>query len=162
LKAIFHNVLLMIGISALILYPMSCERNSDGRNYYTLEPISDARTLPYQFAIKQKLLFNSDLGQIYQEERVPLDLYNDEIVRMYAVQSGWNSDSGLTSIIFYDGTNAVRAITQRNIEASNISSHLPCDLDGDLIFTNLVDGNNIWMTELRSCPCFTLEPLPVY
>ena len=131
MKKAICNVLKIVGIGSILLGLFSCDLLSDNGNFYTLKPVSDARTLPYQFVIKQELHFISDLGQIYQEERVPLDLYNDKIVRMYAVQSGWSSDSEITSIAFYDGTNAVHPITQRNFKATNVSSHLSCDIDGD-------------------------------
>jgi len=129
LKRAAYSVLVILGIITLFLNLISCNSQSDICQQYILNPVSDARILPYQFVLRQEFHHINDAGNSYVIELVPLDLYGDEVTRMYAVQSGWTLGGDLSSIVFYEGTNTLNAIVQKNITTSGITSHLPCDID---------------------------------
>jgi len=131
LKKAICNVLKIVGIGSILLGLFSCDLLSDNGNFYTLKPVSDAQTLPCQFVVGEKSRHIDGNGNIYIEERVPLNLFGDGVTRMYAAQSGWTPGKDLSSIVFYEATNTINAINQENINTSGFSSHFFCDINND-------------------------------
>jgi len=131
MRRVVYRLFFMAGISVFLLNLSNCNRQSNKTQYYKLNPVSDAGTLPYEFVVKDHFTFINNVGIAYVEERVPLDLFGDGVTRMYAVQSGWTLGRDISSVVFYESASNLEVIDQENISTSKISSHLSCDIDDD-------------------------------
>ena len=124
---LFVAVIIVIGVAAFsIIYSRSNDRLQD-----VIEPVEDARTLPWEFRVDQKITSINEDGVQNTQVHVPVDLYGRGVTDMYHVGNNWKMEDTQSCVVFYDGIGTVNAVRQHNIRVPLIHTSRAADFDGD-------------------------------